>query len=69
MLLDIASALIIKDHSITFDKAQRLADIALEQAEKCGMQPPEIDSGLYNRADASNYLVNEWEEEYEKPNS
>ena len=51
--------------SFSEDELKR-ADVILTTLESAGMLPPEIDSGIFNRADCANYWVSEWEEEDEK---
>lgn len=41
------------------------ASYILRALEDAGMAPPEIDSGIYNRADCANYMEHEWEDEDE----
>ena len=41
MVLKIASEVVIHDHTITFDKAQDLAEVILGEIEEAGMLPPD----------------------------
>jgi hypothetical protein len=65
MVLNIASTIVMHDITITFDKAQEMAEIILERIEKEGMLPPEIkctDPGHFE-GDSFKYEINEWENE------
>lgn len=63
MVLNIASTIVMHDITITFDKAQDMAEIVLERIEKEGMLPPQIKvihPGAFT-GDSFEYEINDWE--------
>ena len=47
------------------DLAEYIAKMALDFVEEKGMAPPKIETDLYDRANACNYMSHEWEDENE----
>jgi len=65
---DMVKYIQVKLESIGYTGNSDDGEKILDFIEEKGMLPPEIDSGLYSRADCQNYWVSEWEEEDEKIN-
>jgi len=68
MIKNIATEIVIFDSSITFDRAQSLANKILKRVEKEGMLPPAIrvNNKLFKD---SWYELNKWETKDEKKRS
>lgn len=64
MILNMASEIVMFDHSITFDKAQDMAGAILDRQEKEGILPPSYNKPNEVFFDVTTFnKVNEWEKE------